>query len=157
MFCLCLMTSFWVAFAWISWFFSIGSKTILSLSMFSPWCTPWGSMALLCRKDTSCTMVKCAKLKNDALCAKLQCVLCLMIYMLGCLCCYMLSTKRSLCLEVDTWFQWALTWVGMLCGCLQWSFVKNVMSLYKLWFSGLSSWVNHVWILAHGVTSFYDE
>jgi hypothetical protein len=52
-----------VPFIWV--------KDHLSLWMFSPWCTHCGSIAPLCRKDTSCTVttqefrcVNFAKIKN---------------------------------------------------------------------------------------------
>jgi hypothetical protein len=60
--------------------------------MFSPWCSYWGSMASLCRKGTSCNMVKCAKLKKDILYAKLPCV-----YMIHALYAWVLCTEEARC------------------------------------------------------------
>ena len=66
-------------------------------------------MALLCRTDTSCTMVRYARMKNNALCEKLPCGFELICY--TCLGAYVVTCclPREVSLEVDTWFQQALT------------------------------------------------
>jgi hypothetical protein len=60
------------------------------------------------------------------------------------------------CLIFYTWVQnmlhdvhqwrhgsWALTWHALLYGCLQWSFVENLISLYDLWM--ICMFLDRIW------------
>lgn len=156
--CLALIWSFfiWLVPAWFLVGFHVlfnWVKDHLSLWMFSAWCISWGSIASLYRKGTSCILVKWAKWKmmyeiwylHKHLLSIYDSYL---IYLIGCLCCYMRPTKEKSLRELDTWFQ-GLTCLLMLKWVfnLQWSYICqeciiSSMSSNKLTCSCLSdSWL----------------